>query len=128
MLIMDSKDAAGILDSLNEAGETAWEIGTIKTRSENEDFVRVEGFTRSLEEVKEGTAGNFNSVVNGAKGRLPVGVLISGSGTNLQALIDQSLKAESKAEIRLVISNVPGVKGLERASRAGIKSKVVINI
>lgn len=47
-------------------------------------------------------------------------VLISGSGSNLQALIDAQARGELPIEIVGVISNRPGVKGLERAARAGI--------
>jgi len=56
-----------------------------------------------------------------------VGVLISGSGTNLQALIDhtQNPNVGSQAEIALVISNKPGVKGLLRAENAGIPTLVI---
>lgn len=56
--------------------------------------------------------------------RMKVGVLISGSGTNLQSLIDQSLKPESSAEIVLVISNVAAAYGLQRAIKVGIPTKV----
>ena len=56
-----------------------------------------------------------------------VAVLISGSGTNLQSLIDetQSTKKVSHAEITVVISNKAGVKGLDRARDAGIPTVVV---
>ncbi|XP_059153843.1 trifunctional purine biosynthetic protein adenosine-3-like [Physella acuta] len=54
-----------------------------------------------------------------------VGVLISGSGTNLQALIDHTKSRNSCAEIALVISNVADVFGLKRAERAGIKTLVI---
>jgi phosphoribosylglycinamide formyltransferase 1 len=48
-----------------------------------------------------------------------VAVLISGRGSNLQALLD----AEQDAyEIALVVSNVPGADGLERARRAGVEA------
>lgn len=58
-----------------------------------------------------------------------VGVLISGSGTNLQALIDATndLTQHIGAEIVLVISNKPNVEGLKRAERANIKTKVKIS-
>lgn len=52
--------------------------------------------------------------------RLSVGVLISGSGTNLQALIDASAHGELDARIAVVISNKPEAYGLERARKAGI--------
>lgn len=47
-------------------------------------------------------------------------VLISGRGSNLQALIDQAARRELPVEISAVISNRPGVYGLERARQAGI--------
>jgi len=47
-------------------------------------------------------------------------VLLSGSGTNLQALIDAQIQQQLGGEIVAVISNRPGVKGLERAAKAGI--------
>ena len=59
--------------------------------------------------------------------RAPVklGVLISGTGTNLQAIIDALERRELRAEIRLVISNRPGAQGLERAHRHGISTRVI---
>jgi phosphoribosylglycinamide formyltransferase-1 len=56
---------------------------------------------------------------------LDVAVLISGGGTNLQALIDACADDDYPARIVLVISNNPGVKGLERAEKAGIPTKVI---
>jgi phosphoribosylglycinamide formyltransferase-1 len=52
--------------------------------------------------------------------RLKLGVLISGRGSNLQALIDAADDPTYPAEIGLVISNRPEAAGLERAARAGI--------
>lgn len=57
--------------------------------------------------------------------KLKVGVLISGRGSNLQALIDACADEDYPAEIVLVISNVPGAAGLERAEAAGIPTVVV---
>ena len=51
--------------------------------------------------------------------RCDVVVLISGSGSNLQALIDSSSNADSPARIRAVISNRADAYGLERARQAG---------
>lgn len=53
---------------------------------------------------------------------LPLVVLISGSGSNLQALIDHQRGGALPIDIRAVISNVPGVRGLERARAAGISA------
>lgn len=53
-------------------------------------------------------------------GKLKIGVLISGSGTNLQAIIDEILAGRLDIEISLVISSRPDAFGLERAARVGI--------
>lgn len=55
-----------------------------------------------------------------------ISVLVSGGGTNLQALIDKVQSGELKgAEIVQVIASREGVYALERAANAGIKGKVV---
>lgn len=51
---------------------------------------------------------------------LRVGVLVSGTGTVLQALIDACGSGEVPAKIAVVVSNVPGAFALERAHAAGI--------
>lgn len=51
---------------------------------------------------------------------LQIGVLISGRGSNLQALIDATNKPGYPAKIACVISNEPGALGLQRAREAGI--------
>lgn len=53
---------------------------------------------------------------------LKIGVLISGSGSNLQAIIDRIAEGFLNAEIVLVISSRPDAYGLERAAKAGIPS------
>jgi phosphoribosylglycinamide formyltransferase-1 len=57
--------------------------------------------------------------------RLTLGILISGRGSNLQALIDACAAPEFPAEIALVISNKADATGLDRAKQAGIASAVV---
>lgn len=56
---------------------------------------------------------------------LPVVVLISGNGSNLQAMIDGMRSGELPIEIRAVVSNRPEVYGLERARQASIPAVVV---
>ncbi len=53
---------------------------------------------------------------------LKIGVLISGSGTNLQALIDEIAAGNLNAEIVLVVSSRPDAAGLKRAAKAGIQT------
>lgn len=52
-------------------------------------------------------------------------VLISGSGTNLQAIIDAIEAGQIPGRITLVISNRPNALGLERAARHGIPTLVI---
>ncbi len=55
-----------------------------------------------------------------------IAVLVSGGGTNLQALIDcQKAGMFSDSEITLVVASKPGVFALERAANAGIKGTVL---
>lgn len=60
----------------------------------------------------------------GAK-TIKLAVLISGSGSNLQALIDACAASDYPAEIAVVISNKAGAYGLERAESAGIPTHVI---
>jgi phosphoribosylglycinamide formyltransferase 1 len=57
--------------------------------------------------------------------RVNVAVLISGNGSNLQALMDASAAADYPADIALVISNNADAYGLARAARAGIETLVI---
>lgn len=57
--------------------------------------------------------------------RKKVGVLVSGRGSNLQALLDACADPTFPAEIVLVISNVPGVLALERAEKVGVATTVI---
>jgi phosphoribosylglycinamide formyltransferase-1 len=54
-----------------------------------------------------------------------LGVLVSGSGTNLQAIIDRMAAGRLDCRIGLVASNRPGVRGLERAAAAGFATRVL---
>jgi len=54
-----------------------------------------------------------------------IAVLISGSGSNLQAIIDRIEQGVLDARITLVVSNKPGVKGLERAERHSLPTEVI---
>ena len=56
---------------------------------------------------------------------ITLGVLVSGTGTNLQAILDAIASSELDARIGVVVSNVPGAKALQRAGDAGVKTAVV---
>lgn len=54
-----------------------------------------------------------------------LGVLVSGNGTNLQAILDAIAAGRLDARVRLVLSNKSGVGALDRATRAGVASRVI---
>jgi phosphoribosylglycinamide formyltransferase-1 len=56
---------------------------------------------------------------------ITLGVLVSGSGTNLRAIIDRIADRSLDARIGVVVSNRPGVMGLERARTAGLPADVI---
>ncbi len=57
--------------------------------------------------------------------QIKIGTLISGGGTNLQAIIDACKSGSIDAKILFPGSDVPGVKGLDRAQKADIETFVV---
>jgi phosphoribosylglycinamide formyltransferase-1 len=63
--------------------------------------------------------------MNAAAPPLPIVILISGRGSNLQSIIDAVAEDKLPVEIRAVISNRPAAEGLQRASQAGIPTEVV---
>ena len=62
--------------------------------------------------------------VKAESNKLPLAVLISGGGSNLQAIID-SAEQGLPVDIRAVISSRGGAFGLERAEKAGIETRVL---
>jgi phosphoribosylglycinamide formyltransferase-1 len=56
---------------------------------------------------------------------ITLGVLVSGSGTNLQAILDAIGAGTLDAKVALVISNVVGAPAIARAERAGVPAKVL---
>lgn len=57
--------------------------------------------------------------------KLRIGVLASGSGSNLQSIIDRCADNSLAAEIAIVITNVPGAGALDRARKAGIPTSCI---
>jgi phosphoribosylglycinamide formyltransferase 1 len=52
--------------------------------------------------------------------KLKIAVLVSGSGSNLQSILDSCARNELNAEVVCVISNIADAYGLERARKAGV--------
>lgn len=56
---------------------------------------------------------------------VPVVILISGRGSNLQAMLEESRTGKLPIEIRAVISNNPAAEGLQRAHAAGVPAEII---
>ena len=67
----------------------------------------------------------MTTAATNARPPVKLGVLISGEGTNLQAIIDAIDRDELKAEVRVVISNKAAARGLERARRHAIPAEFI---
>lgn len=59
------------------------------------------------------------------KDKVKIGVLVSGSGTNLQSIIDSVDKGLLDADIRVIISNNPDAYALKRAKRHNIPAVII---
>ncbi|HEX3777579.1 MAG TPA: phosphoribosylglycinamide formyltransferase [Polyangiaceae bacterium] len=72
------------------------------------------------------TAARMQARAN-TEGSAPIqlGVLVSGSGSNLQAILDAIADGSLNAEVKVVISNRPGVLALERAANAGVTALAI---
>ncbi|XP_067260885.1 trifunctional purine biosynthetic protein adenosine-3 [Chanodichthys erythropterus] len=130
VLVVSKQDAQRVVRLLR-AQEEAWIVGSLAHKHPGAEAVLIRNLERSLKD-SPGRSPDTSALENGAlhgehatRKRTKVAVLISGSGTNLQALMEQAKKPSSSAEIVVVISNRPGVMGLKRASMAGIQTRVV---
>ncbi|KAM3585583.1 uncharacterized protein V6R79_021693 [Siganus canaliculatus] len=132
VLVVSALDAQKVLHQL-QAHEEAWIVGSLAHKQPGAEPVVVRNLKHSLLNVGPVSSGEVALKHNGGchgdsstpPKRTRVAVLISGTGTNLQALMDQAKTPSSAAEIVVVISNRPGVQGLKRASLAGIQTRVV---
>ncbi|XP_068165297.1 trifunctional purine biosynthetic protein adenosine-3 isoform X3 [Antennarius striatus] len=121
VLVASPSDAQSVLRQLQ--AQEAWIVGSLTRRQPGAEPVVVRNLKHSLQNAGPTSRAEPNGSI--PLKRTKVGVLISGTGTNLQALIEQARRPSSSAEIVVVISNRPGVQGLKRASLAGIQTRVV---
>uniref|UniRef100_A0A8C3VU25 Trifunctional purine biosynthetic protein adenosine-3 n=1 Tax=Catagonus wagneri TaxID=51154 RepID=A0A8C3VU25_9CETA len=126
-VLVVSKDLTEqILQDIEQHKEEAWVIGKVVACPEGSPRVKVKHLIKSMQingsVLENGTLKNDFSV-QPKKAR--VAVLISGTGSNLQALIDSTRAPSSSAHIVVVISNKAAVAGLDKAERAGIPTRVI---
>ncbi|NWV33144.1 PUR2 protein, partial [Grantiella picta] len=123
VLVVQKDMAQQVLRDI-QAHETAWQIGRVISLPKGSDSVQVLNLHRALQANRSLCV---HSHIQGKiqPGKVKVAVLISGTGTNLEALINSTKKDTSYAQIVLVISNKAGVEGLRKAERAGIPTRVI---
>ncbi|XP_021064668.1 trifunctional purine biosynthetic protein adenosine-3 [Mus pahari] len=125
-LVVSQDQAEQILHDIRQQQEEAWVIGSVVACPEDSPRVRVKNLIETIQTNGSLVANGFlrsNFPVQQKKAR--VAVLISGTGSNLQALIDSTRDPKSSSHIVLVISNKAAVAGLDRAERAGIPTRVI---
>uniref|UniRef100_A0A452GT42 Trifunctional purine biosynthetic protein adenosine-3 n=1 Tax=Gopherus agassizii TaxID=38772 RepID=A0A452GT42_9SAUR len=123
VLVVEKALAQQVLKDV-QRHEEAWLIGKVVSRQTESAHVEVNNLLQALQ------ANRLQFLHNHIQGKtqtskVKVAVLISGTGTNLEALITSTKKPTSYAQIVLVISNKSGVEGLRRAERADIPTKVI---
>ncbi|XP_049714489.1 trifunctional purine biosynthetic protein adenosine-3 isoform X1 [Elephas maximus indicus] len=115
-----------ILRDIQQHQEEAWVIGSVVACHADSPRVKVKNLIESMQVngsmLENGSLENHGSV---QPQRARVAVLISGTGSNLQALIDSTRAPGSSADITIVISNKAAVAGLDKAKRAGIPTRVI---
>ncbi|NXG18193.1 PUR2 protein, partial [Grallaria varia] len=123
VLVVQKEMAQQVLQEV-QRHETAWQIGKVVPLQKGSDSVQVHNLQRALQATRSLCV---HSHLQGKvqAGKVKVAVLISGTGTNLEALINSTKKTTSFAQIVLVVSNKAGVEGLRKAERAGIPTRVI---
>uniref|UniRef100_A0A8C3TH84 Trifunctional purine biosynthetic protein adenosine-3 n=1 Tax=Chelydra serpentina TaxID=8475 RepID=A0A8C3TH84_CHESE len=129
VLMADQELAQQVLKAV-QRHEEAWLIGNIVASHTGSSHVKVKNLLKALQLNRSQFLQNAADVdshlhVEPQKSKVKVAVLISGTGTNLAALIAYAKEPASCAQIVLVISNKSGVEELRNAARAGIPTRVV---
>ncbi|XP_072441638.1 trifunctional purine biosynthetic protein adenosine-3 [Chiloscyllium punctatum] len=127
VLIVDKAKVENVLQSVQSHHE-AWAIGTVVQHKTGYEKVSIKNLMKMLhlsQQSNQCASGDGLSWDSSQTRKMRVGVLISGTGTNLQAIIEHTKDPASCVEIVIVISNKIGVEGLKKATRAGIPTRVI---
>ncbi|XP_008834169.2 trifunctional purine biosynthetic protein adenosine-3 isoform X1 [Nannospalax galili] len=125
-LVVSKDQAEQILRDIRQHQEEAWVIGSVVLCPEDSPRVKVKNLIETMQINRSVLTNGFLTdrfPTQPRKAR--VAVLISGTGSNLQALIDSTQDTKSSSHIVVVISNKAAVAGLEKAERAGIPTRVI---
>uniref|UniRef100_UPI00398E4962 trifunctional purine biosynthetic protein adenosine-3 isoform X1 n=1 Tax=Pristiophorus japonicus TaxID=55135 RepID=UPI00398E4962 len=127
VLVVDKEKTDDVLQSVQSHYE-AWTIGKVVPHKTGCGKVAIKNLMETLhlnQQSDQSAAGDGLSQDCGQTRKMKVGVLISGTGTNLQAIIAHTKDPASCAEVAIVISNKTGVEGLKKATRACIPTRVI---
>ncbi|KAM9174155.1 trifunctional purine biosynthetic protein adenosine-3-like [Pangshura tecta] len=130
VLMVDKELAQQVLKDI-QRHEEAWLIGNIVSSHTGSSHVKVKNLLKALQLNRSQFLQNAADMdshlhVEPPKSKVKVAVLISGTGTNLAALIAYAKEPASCVQIALVISNKSGdVEELRNAARAGIPTRVI---
>lgn len=125
-LVVSKDQTEQILHDIRQQQEEAWVIGSVVACPEDSPRVRVKNLIETIQTNGTVVANGFlRSHFPVQQKKAKVAVLISGTGSNLQALIDSTRDPKSSSQIVLVISNKAAVAGLDLAERAGIPTRVI---
>ncbi|XP_025896152.1 trifunctional purine biosynthetic protein adenosine-3-like [Nothoprocta perdicaria] len=127
VLVVQKELAQHVLKDI-QRHEEAWLIGRVVAPCHTGSRVKVENLLEALQLSSPQRPLNNTDVESPQqprKSKVKVAVLISGTGTNLAALISYAREPGSFAEVVLVISNKSGVEELRNAARAGIPTRVI---
>ncbi|MBZ3889385.1 Trifunctional purine biosynthetic protein adenosine-3 [Sciurus carolinensis] len=126
-VLVVSKDQTGqILGDIQQCQEEAWVIGSVVACPEGSPRVKIKNLLETMQVSKSVSVnGSLKNHFSAQPKKARVAVLISGTGSNLQALIDSTQDPKSHAHIVVVISNKAAVAGLDKAERAGIPTRVI---
>nr|XP_009860477.1 trifunctional purine biosynthetic protein adenosine-3-like [Ciona intestinalis] len=117
-------------DALSSINLKSYKVGKVVLKKENTESVAVNHLTEMLyKSYSHKTPKLTNGIASGDHGKngskTSVAILISGTGSNMQALIDHSTHNECLYQVKFVISNKPNAPGLLKAQSAGILTKVI---
>ncbi|CAN2387590.1 Trifunctional purine biosynthetic protein adenosine-3 [Pristimantis euphronides] len=128
VVVVEKMYAQEVLKEI-QALEDAWLIGEVTLRQTGPKSVVIKNLTVALNRTDPQLHKYLPVSVceehPAVQGKVRVAVLISGTGTNLDALIKSTKSPSSAAYIALVISNKAAVGGLQKAEAAGIPTKVI---
>ncbi|KAI1724167.1 phosphoribosylglycinamide synthetase, ATP-grasp (A) domain-containing protein [Ditylenchus destructor] len=115
VLVVKPSDVDRILSELKHT--EVWRIGSVVQKTNADPAVKLE----NLDDLFSSTPFFFD-IQLAYRRRATVAILISGSGSNMAHLVEQSLRPTSNCFVSVVISNKAGVLGLDIARQLGVDS------